>query len=126
MIRRDQLMRFVPCTDEQQGSKNIYSRHVGTLTARDPACGQLAPQGRRRPGGARAPDRDPRWRRPARVGLAIRLAEVPGMSTPRHYTAILFRAAEPLMLADLSPGDRDRARRNIAKLKLILRGNEAA
>ena len=77
--------------------------------------------------------RDPQ-RRTAAIDRAVRA----GLLTQQHAAGLLpapkdtgpigaaLFEGKPLMLADLSPGDRDRARRNIAKLKLILRGNEAA
>jgi hypothetical protein len=85
----------------------------------------------------------PRWfpslgRDPQRRTAAIDRAVRAGLLTQQHAAGLLpapkdtgpigaaLFEGKPLMLADLSPGDRDRARRNIAKLKLILRGNEAA
>ena len=85
----------------------------------------------------------PRWfpslgSDPQRRAAALERAARAGLLTQQHAAGLLpapkdtgpigaaLFEGKPLMLADLSPGDRDRARRNIAKLKLILRGNEAA
>lgn len=85
----------------------------------------------------------PRWfpslgsdpgRRTAAIDRAVRAGLLtkshaalllPAPKDPGPIGAALFDG-KPLMLSDLSPGDRDRARRNIAKLKLILSGNDAA
>jgi hypothetical protein len=85
----------------------------------------------------------PRWfasigsdpgRRTAALDKAVRA----GLLTQSHAAGLLpapkdsgpIGAAlfdgQPLRLADLDPEDRDRARRNIAKLKLILSGRSAA
>lgn len=50
---------------------------------------------------------------------------LPAPSDPGPIGATLF-GGQPLSLADLAPEDRDLARRNIAKLKLILSGKSAA
>jgi hypothetical protein len=85
----------------------------------------------------------PRWfasigsdpqRRTAALDKAVRA----GLLTQTHATGLLpapkdagpvgaaLFGGQPLRLADLAPEDRDRARRNVAKLKLVLAGRSAA
>lgn len=86
---------------------------------------------------------DPRWfpslgsdpgRRTAAIDRAVRVGLLtqqhaagllPAPKDPGPLGAALFDG-QPLRLADLAPEDRDRARRNIAKLRLILTGRSAA
>ena len=76
---------------------------------------------------------DPRGRTEA-IDLAVRQRRItqqhaagllPAPTDPGPIGAALFDG-QPLRLADLSPDDRERARRNVAKLKLILSGRSAA
>jgi hypothetical protein len=76
---------------------------------------------------------DPRGRDEA-LQLAVRQGRItqqhaagllPAPTDPGPIGAALFDG-QPLRLADLSPDDRERARRNVAKLKLILSGRSAA
>ena len=85
----------------------------------------------------------PRWfpslgRDPQRRTAAIDRAVRAGLLTQQHAAGLLpapndpgpIGAAlfdgKPLQLADLAPEDRDRVRRNVAKLKLVLAGKSAA
>ncbi len=66
--------------------------------------------------------------RAARAGLLTQqhaAGLLPAPNDPGPIGAALFDG-KPLQLADLAPEDRDRVRRNVAKLKLVLAGKSAA